>query len=275
MQTVELLRRIAEQIRPVSKDETLYESKLMLASLIGTDPGAVSPFSDISLNDRQQAALRSAVSRRREGYPLQYILGEWSFMGLMFYTDPCALIPRGDTEFLAETAVKIIREKNGQTALDLCAGTGCIGISLAKLTGISVTLTDIDPDCCELIRTNAARNGVSVSVCRGDMFQAVPEGKYDLIVSNPPYIPSDTIPLLERELSYEPLLALDGGEDGLDFYRVIADQYRDRLNPGGTLLMEIGYDQAESVPKLFHKGRVLTDYGGNPRVVWIERDDDG
>lgn len=272
MKTVELLRQIAGRLRSVSGEDALFESKLMLASLLDTDPSALGAASDTEADETLIRRLDDTVSKRQSGYPLQYLLGEWEFMSLPFFTDPCALIPRADTEILAEETVKAVRANGYRSVLDLCAGTGCIGISVAKMTGADVTLSDVSAYCCELIASNAKRNGVSVTVRTGDMFAAVRGERFDCIVSNPPYIPSDVIATLQTEISHEPRLALDGGEDGLDFYRTIAADYRDHLNPGGTLLMEIGYDQGETVPALFGGGTVIKDYGGNPRVVIIAAD---
>ena len=269
MKTIELLRQIAGRIRPVSGADALFESKLMLASLLHTDLSSLNASNEAELDETVLEQLDDTVTKRQSGYPLQYLLGEWEFMGLPFFTDPCALIPRADTEILAELAVKTVRARHFHTVLDLCAGTGCIGISVAKMTGASVTLSDISADCCELIRVNAARNGVAVSVRTGDMFGAVTGERFDLIVSNPPYIPSDVIATLQTEVSYEPRLALDGGTDGLDFYRTIAADYKNYLAPGGMLMMEIGYDQGETVPALFDGGNVIKDYGGNARVTVI------
>lgn len=249
----------------------MFESKLMLASLLDTDPSKLLCSEETDADAALLSRLEDTVSRRESGYPIQYLLGEWSFMGLPFFTDPCALIPRADTEILAEKAIDAVKTRGYVTVLDLCAGTGCIGISAAKLSGAEVTLSDISPDCAELIDSNAKRNGVSVTVLTGDMFETVRGKRFDLIVSNPPYIPAETIDTLQPEVAFEPRLALDGGEDGLNFYRIIAANYRSHLNPGGMLMLEIGYDQAESVPALFGGDTVSVyrDYGGNPRVVTV------
>lgn len=213
------------------------------------------------------AELKRMTRRRLSGEPLQYILGEWEFMGLKLIMRPCALIPRQDTETVAEAALALAKERGFRTALDLCCGTGCIGISLAALGGLDVTMSDISGECVALARENAAKHGISAQFAEGDLFSALSGARFDLIVCNPPYIPSGDIESLQREVKNEPRRALDGGKDGLDFYRRISVQYQRHLNPGGALLLEIGFDQAEAVRGMFGGARVVKDLGGNDRCV--------
>lgn len=214
------------------------------------------------------AALKESIDgiakRRAQGEPLQYILGKWEFMGLPFYTRPCALIPRQDTETLCEEALSI----GGKTLLDLCCGTGCIGVSLAKLGGFEVTFGDISRDCLVLARENAALNGVSGSFVLTDMFGNI-SGSYDMICVNPPYIPTSELASLQAEVKREPVLALDGGADGLDFYRRISRDYAAHLNPGGHMLLEVGIGQAEGVGAMFRWPRIVKDVCGVDRVVVV------
>ena len=154
--------------------------------------------------------------------------------------------------------------------LDLCCGTGCIGVSLAKLGGFEVTFGDISPDCLALARENAALNGVSGSFVLTDMFGNI-SGSYDMICVNPPYIPTSELASLQAEVKREPALALDGGADGLDFYRSIARDYATHLSPGGTLLMEVGAGQAEDVAAMFPKAEIIKDICGIERVVAVRR----
>ena len=187
-------------------------------------------------------------------------------MGLPFYTRPCALIPRQDTETLCEEALSI----GGKTLLDLCCGTGCIGVSLAKLGGFEVTFGDISPDCLGLARENAALNGVAGSFVLTDMFGNISDS-FDLICVNPPYIPTSELASLQAEVKREPALALDGGADGLDFYRRISRDYAAHLNPGGALLMEVGAGQAADVAAMFPKAEIIKDICGIERVVAVRR----
>lgn len=249
-------------LSPVTEEHEA-EARIIISDLTGLPIGRINieaPPLSTALRER----IEGIVKRRAQGEPLQYILGKWEFMGLPFYTRPCALIPRQDTETLCEEALAI----GGRTLLDLCCGTGCIGVSLAKLGGFEVTFGDISRDCIDLARENAALNGVAGSFVLTDMFGNI-SGSYDMICVNPPYIPTSHLALLQAEVKREPALALDGGADGLDFYRRIARDYAAHLNPGGALLMEVGAGQAEDVAAMFPNARRIEDICGIERVVTV------
>ena len=214
--------------------------------------------------------LRQAADRRLKGEPLQYILGEWEFMGLPFLVEPGALIPRQDTETLCEAALGWLKTRPGAAVLDLCCGTGCIGVSLAKLGKAKVTFADVSPEALALAKRNAEKNGVSGTFYESDLLSGVP-GVYDLIACNPPYLTAAEMASCQRELTFEPALALYGGEDGLDFYRRLARAWEARVSPGGLLLMEIGATQGEAVRALFPGAKILKDIRGLDRVAWVER----
>ena len=217
-----------------------------------------------------EAWLRQAITRRRKGEPLQYILGEWEFMGLPFFVGPGALIPRQDTETLCEAALSWLKTRPGASVLDLCCGSGCIGVSLGKLGGAKVTFADVSPEALALARRNADRNGVDGAFCESDLFADLP-GAYDLIACNPPYLTAAEMASCQKELTYEPTLALFGGEDGLNFYRRLAAAWADHVAPGGLLLLEIGHTQGAAVRGLFPGARILKDICGLDRVAWVER----
>lgn len=226
------------------------------------------------LTEAQKKTLESAVTRRLAHEPLQHILGEWDFMGLTFKVSSDVLIPRQDTETLAEEAERLIKERGYKTLLDICTGSGCIGISLQERTGIRATIADISEKALAVARENAQSLGVNCEIVQSDLFSAFHGRKFDLITANPPYIPSETVKTLSEEVKKEPLLALDGGADGLCIYRRIAKGYGAFLNEGGALLMEIGFDQGKSVPALFEGARgaeikLFKDISGNDRVVSI------
>lgn len=212
---------------------------------------------------------------RCERLPLAYVLGRTEFMGLPFAIEPGVLVPRQDTETLVEWVLKA--ETNfSPTILDMCTGSGCIGLSLAKLGGWQVTLSDLSPRAIQVSRRNRADLGLEeqVEICQGDLFEALPEGRrYDVIVSNPPYIETAVIEDLQEEVrDHEPRMALDGMEDGLFFYRKLAQEAPAWLTPGGRIYLEIGYDQGESVPALLQAAgfvdvTVKKDLAGNDRVV--------
>lgn len=243
------------------------------------------------LQDNQCEAYFELIERRASGEPIQYIMGVQEFMGLPFKVTPAVLIPRQDTETMTEDALEILEkgtlrsEEFAKAArlkdvLDLCCGSGAIGVSIAKLCGkTKVTCADISEAALGVAEENARANSCkSVKFQKSDLFEAfcgkLGKKKFDMIVSNPPYIESFVIPTLQREVKdFEPMLALDGGDDGLDFYRRIACEAPAHLNKGGVLLMEIGYNQGEAVTKLleetgrFEKVRCLKDLAGKDRIV--------
>lgn len=212
-----------------------------------------------------------AVQKRAEHIPLQYIIGEQEFMGLRFKVNSNVLIPRQDTETLVEQVLKIV--KPGMKVLDLCTGSGCVLISVLKnapeLTGVG---SDISKTALLVAKENAKMHEVDADWIRSDLFDNITE-TFDVIMANPPYIPTGEILSLMPEVrDFEPENALDGGADGLDFYRKIAGQVKDYLNPDGYVYMEIGYDQGEAVSELmrnsgFTEVEVIKDLAQNDRVV--------
>ena len=229
------------------------------------------------------------IRRRAERIPLQHITGVQEFMGYTFRVNPHVLIPRQDTETLVTEAAKTIqstpREKlsffeklKGRKewdVLDLCCGSGAVGISLAKIcSNVKVTTTDISAEAVETAEANAEDLRVKVRFITGDMFEPVKGRKFDMIVSNPPYIRTNMISILQEEVKdHEPLNALDGGRDGLDFYRTIVEKAADFLKPEGFLLVEIGHDQGEDLRKMlkdsgkYSPAAVIKDLPGRDRVV--------
>jgi protein-(glutamine-N5) methyltransferase, release factor-specific len=222
--------------------------------------------------------LLSAVRRRSDGEPLQYIIGEWEFFGLrMFCGDGC-LIPRPETEMLAEIAIKLIPQ--GGHFLDLCTGSGCISIAiLNNRKDVTGTAVDISKKALSYARKNAAYHDVSnrLEIIEADVFHFEPFNIPNVIVSNPPYIKSVDIPKLEKELYYEPIEALDGGHDGLDFYKVITQKYNKYLHVNSYLLFEVGYDISDEVAAImrYHKLQTnqLKDLSGIDRVCIGKKND--
>lgn len=223
-------------------------------------------------------AYRQMIRRRAEREPLQYILGCQEFMGLEFEVNRHVLIPRQDTETLVELVLKEQQDKR-KTVVDLCTGSGCIAISLAAIGGYaSVTATDLSPEALQVAERNAGRllEGwhSRFTLRQGDLFDALePGARYDILVSNPPYIPEDVIGGLQPEVrDYEPILALNGSADGLEFYRRIAEEGKQWLNPGGAVYLEIGFDQGKAVSSLlrnhdFQNIEVFKDLPGHDRAV--------
>lgn len=226
----------------------------------------------------ENAALEDAIRRRLAHEPLQYILGEWEFYRQKYEVSPDCLIPRADTEILVETAIHLLPK--GAHFADLCTGSGCIAVStLAERPDTTAIALEKFPATLALAERNAKKNSVDARFCGilADVLSPSPdfEGtRFDAILSNPPYIPSADIEGLSPEVHAEPVAALDGGDDGLIFYRAILKNYKALLKEDGFFLFEIGFDQAEALTALgkehnFEHIRVIRDFGGNDRVVYI------
>ncbi len=220
------------------------------------------------------------LKRRREKEPIQHIIGKWYFMGREFYVSPNCLIPRQDTEVLVEKAIKEL--KVGGRVADLCTGSGCIGISMLVYREdiSSMLLCDISKEALNMAKKNALANTVSqkCTFLLGDITRDLPKEGFDMIVSNPPYIPSKDIEGLSDEVKKEPMLALDGGEDGLDIIRFLLSDGLSYLNKDGKMLIEFGFDQGEIMDTLLRSLQkskkiahyeIIKDYGGNDRVAYI------
>lgn len=259
-------------------DEPAEEACLLLSHFCGATRATLlcDPTGEFDSPD-----LDAALTRRLTREPLQYILGEWDFCGCSFTVNPHCLIPRPDTEVLVEEAVRLLPQ--GGRFIDLCTGSGCIAVATLyhrpDTCGIAL---ELDPDTLALATQNAKDNGVDnrFTPVRADLLAGVPvplaeAAPYDAILSNPPYIRRAEIAALSPEVGHEPFIALDGGEDGLVFYRAILKEYSPLVRPGGYILLEIGYDQAEDLQALTaevlpHASfRVIRDLGGRDRVVVI------
>jgi len=213
------------------------------------------------------------LEQRKNHVPLQYILEQWEFMGLPINCRPGVLIPRFDTEVLVEAAIKFLKDYKTSSVLDLCTGSGCIAISLAHFCNADVSAVDISPIALELARENAQLNNLKIKFIQSDLFEKV-KGKFDCITVNPPYIPSDEIKYLQKEVQQEPALALDGGVDGLDFYRAIISNCREYMNEGAAIFLEIGSNQAQDVADMLHKFkniRIINDLENRNRVVCAQK----
>lgn len=218
------------------------------------------------------------LEKRGKRIPLEHITNETEFMGLPFYVDGRVLIPRQDTECLVEEVLPYIK---GKKVLDMCTGSGCIGISLFVCgEPQEVTLADISEDALAVAEENAKRNNAAVTICQSDLFQNI-EGKFDIIVSNPPYIAKKEIAGLMPEVrEHDPVLALDGGEDGLDFYRRMIEKASDYLEENGRIFFEIGYDQGEELKKIlklhgFTEVEIKKDLAGLDRIAMGKRKENG
>ena len=259
-------------LKNILKENAEFEAKEIIMSVCAMSASELLINRRSEIKDEHINKAFEMAHRRADGEPLQYIIGKAGFMGMDFEVNPHTLIPRQDTETLVEHLIDMIGGRE-TSILDIGTGSGCIGISLGKfLKRAEITLLDISDEALETARRNARTNNVAVNTICADILAEIPGGRYDVIVSNPPYIKTSVIGGLQGEVKdYEPLRALDGGDDGLIFYRRITDIAPMLLKEGGALAYEIGYDQGESVSELMGKSfediRVIKDYCGNDRVV--------
>ena len=259
----------------IEEREAKLDARFLLEHVCGTTLQTLLLNKERAVSEEEEGAYRELIAQRRVRVPLSYITGNRDFMGLTFIVTRDVLIPEQDTENLAEEIMRHLC--GGERILDLCTGSGCILLSLLSYSnGTTGVGTDLSGKALSIAERNAERLGLLERTAwrQGDLFEAVSgDEKFDLIVSNPPYIKSEVIPSLAAEVSvYEPRLALDGGEDGLYFYRKIIPGSVSRLVTGGMLFLEIGSDQAEEVSALmrdagFYEVRTIRDYGGNDRIV--------
>ncbi len=246
------------------------DSEVLLAHILGVPREKLLFLYDKAVSIEDAARFSSLAAKRKDGCPLSYIVGEREFYSLPFRVTPATLIPRPDTETLVDWAIPISKSCR---VLDLCCGTGCIGLSIAKNTAVdSLTLADISADALAVAKENADALGVPASFVKLDILADTIPNTFDIIVSNPPYIETAVIDTLAPDVRfYEPLLALDGGADGLLFYPVIIEKSAKALRAGGHLGLEIGHQQGEAVQSMMQKYfadvRVLQDFGGHDRVV--------
>ena len=269
----ELIRRAAERFSAAGIPDPVNDAALLLSHLTGRPPLSLR-LDDESVPD--PAVVRSfnaLADKRLSRVPLQYLLGEAPFYGRMFKVDSRVLIPRPETELLCEWALSLLKDHPSPRILDLCCGSGCIGITLKKsLPAASVTLSDISPDALALSAENAAVLDADVVFCQSDLLESFSGSVFDLIISNPPYIPSAECLTLQQEVRQEPIRALDGGPDGLDIYRRIVREAFPCLVPGGHLLMELGAGEDQAVSSLLSAGgycstEIREDLAGIRRMI--------
>ena len=270
----ELLRQSAEAFRRAGVPDPEVDASLLLSHVTGQAPLMLRADDWTALPPDALSAFDALAQRRMTREPLQYILGSQSFLGHDFHVDGRVLIPRPETELLAELAIALLRSKGqGASALDLCCGSGCIAVSMAlALPEAEIHACDLSEGALAVARGNAGALKAAVTLHQGDLFQAVAPLAFDVIISNPPYIPTADCSALQQEVRLEPAMSLDGGADGLDFYRRIAREAPAHLKPGGALLLEVGYDQAAAVSRFlteagFHDVRAHEDYQQIQRMI--------
>ena len=271
---------LRNRLRDAGIEAAALEARLIAATAAGKSTEKLLRDMRYYATDEVERRAEEMVQRRLAGEPVAYITGVWEFRGLPMEVSRDVLIPRVDTEVLAETAIKYLKDTGRLDArvLDLCSGTGCIGCAIAaELPRVRVVLSDVSPEAMEISRRNVSRNGLDgrISFLPADVMKLLPlmTGSFDLVVSNPPYIPTVEIMTLDPSVrDYEPVWALDGGEDGLDFYRAILKNWASVIRQGGELMFEVGEDQAERVKDLMRmaglrEARSFPDTQNIQRVV--------
>ncbi len=277
--TLKVLNWTKEFLAVKGVENARLEAEWLLCDATGLDRVGLYLNFEKPLNDAELSSFRAMVARRGRREPLQHILGTQEFCGLEFEVTPDVLIPRHDTETLVHEALS--RKSDARALLDIGTGSGCIAIALARqLPAAAVTATDISESALAVARRNAERHGVAIEFLKGSLFIPVTGRRFDLIVSNPPYIPTKDIAGLEPEVrDYDPHSALDGGGDGLDIYRRLVPEASGYLKPGGCLLMEVGIGQADDIIRLinetggYEQAFTASDPGGVTRVVGAQRRD--
>lgn len=260
-----------QRLKEAQLEEAQLDARLLLEEICGTDHNTLLCHGDREVSEKEEEQYRKTIEQRAQHVPLQHILGYQDFMGLRFHVNEHVLIPRQDTEILVEEAMRYLHD--GMRILDLCTGSGCILLSLLHYSNdCEGTGVDISKEALQVAALNAELLGIKADFLKSDLYEKV-TGKFDLLVSNPPYIERKVIPTLMEEVrEYDPYIALDGGEDGLDFYRRIIGGAQDYLKRGGQILLEIGSGQAQAVSELlreagFKEIDVCRDFAGLDRVV--------
>ena len=278
MQPREALREVEARLTAAGCPDADFDAGELFRLVTGQD----ARLADRPLTAEQAAKLEALTARRATREPLQYLCGSWPFLDFELAVGPGVLCPRADTEVVAEAAAQMLAGVQAPKVLDLCAGTGCLGLGVKRFCPeADVTCVEKSPEAFRYLKKNAVsalKQGTARAV-EGDLFtywQGLPEGELDLIVSNPPYLTAAEMQQLQPEVAREPAMALEAGEDGVVFYRALAEHYQNALRPGGALALEIGWQQREAVTALLAANGWVDiacrkDYGGNDRCILARR----
>lgn len=272
MNVREILKNGMVQLKEYQIEDSVLKMKMLLAYELNIPYEQLVLYEEKEIKAEFVTKIESKIEELAKGKPIQYITNLQSFYGLDFYVDENVLIPQPDTEIVVEKVIKLAVDQGKKLKiLDICTGSGAIAISIGKNIEADIVASDVSKSALEIARKNAFYHNVEIEFVESDMFEKI-TGKFDIIVSNPPYIETETIQSLSDEVKNEPILALDGGEDGLDFYRILTKEAGKYLVSDGSLVVEIGYNQSENVMKLFEKQGfcevcVQKDFGGNDRMM--------
>lgn len=273
MKVQEILSNGIKTLNEYKREDASLEARILLADILGISKDDLIIYYDREIKDEDIKKFQDGIEKISNGYPVQYLTHKKEFMKMEFFVDEDVLVPRSDTEILVEEMISLIKKENKKDILELCTGSGIIAISLAKyLENVNITATDISDKALEIARKNESRllENKTINFIKSDMFENIND-KFDIIVSNPPYIKSEVIK--DYNLKYEPKLALDGGEDGLNFYNTIINKGYNYLKDRGIIALEIGYDQREEVIDIAKKAgkykdmECKKDLFGNDRII--------
>lgn len=275
MTIFEAYNEVKKKLQAAGIEDYVFEAKQIIKHITGLSVTQILTQYNNKLSLFQENNLTALLRQREIRYPLQYIFGEWDFYGRPFYVGPGVLVPRADTETLIEAALEFLKEQQNPEILDLCAGSGCIGITLAKeMESSNVLMVEKFDEAIRYAKRNIDRNSVSnAEIQKGDIFEsAFSDRKFDIIVSNPPYIPQNEMEEISPETKFEPETALLAEENGMQFYKAIINNYKDSLKEGGVIAFEVGINQSERVAKLleaagFKNITVKKDLNSIERVV--------
>ena len=268
------VREVEERLTAAGCPDADFDARELFRLATGRD----ARLTDRPLDADEAARLEALTLRRAAREPLQYLCGSWPFLDFELAVGPGVLCPRADSEVVCEAAIELLKDAEAPVVYDLCAGTGCLGLGIARhLPGAAVTCVEKSADAWPYLTANVA--GTGVQAVQDDIltyYNRLPSGRADLIISNPPYLTAQEMSELQPEVAKEPAMALEAGEDGLVFYKAIAEHYQKALRPGGALALEIGWQQREAVTALLEANgwadiACRKDFGGNDRCVTARR----
>lgn len=271
----EILSIGISELKEKDIEDSSLKARILLSHIIKCKKEELIIKLEKEINEKKQKEFIAGIEKISRGYPLEYVTNSKEFMKMEIYVDENVLIPRQDTEILVEEVIRICKKNESKDILELCTGSGIIAISLKKyMENAKITATDISYEALNVAKQNVANLlNQKIEFIQSDMFENI-KGKFDIIVSNPPYIKSEIIK--QYSLEYEPKLALDGGTNGLKFYNIIINEGYKYLNPNGIIALEIGYDQKEEIMEIVEISKkykeiyCIKDLGGNNRVIVIK-----
>ncbi len=270
MKLFDLRKKLKDEFAQLDID--IVDVDFIVAHILGV-PVTLLPLID-DVDDDVCLEIQTKINMRTSGMPVDRIFGNKYFYGLEFYIDDNVLSPRQDSEVLVDTALKYINDNHYHDVLDMCTGSGCLAIAVKRNAPVDVTAVDVSKKALIVAKKNADKHGEDIKFIQSNMFEKL-DGKFDIIISNPPYIARDEIKTLDREvIDHDPLIALDGGESGLKFYNIIHDNLRKYLNDDGVLVIEIGEDQRMLIEALFNDFELLEcvkDLSGHDRVMVFKK----